>query len=160
MNYSFKATSSRMAFEERPDYYSRKNNSVTEELRSSFGSLYALAIRHKDWKILSANECYAKILVPEINAIIKKQGLVVIYLCESGKTVSLPFTYYQSKRPVSFQASFKIGCVYLNLLGGFILNPNISYTFKILLIKNKTLKRYQKVNWLNFDKALQVLKLL
>lgn len=136
-----------------------KRISAIKEADSSLGSLFKFTIHGKDWKTVSGTERFANIPVPEVNGTIKKKGLVVVYLFESGRTVSLPFTYYQGKRIVSFEPSYEIGSVCISLIGDFILNPHISYTFRILLVKNKILKRYQPINWLNFNRALQALKL-
>ena len=140
-------------------YQTQRKIQIATECTSPSAQLFSFIVSARDWRKLSVTELFVEVPVPAINDSIIKEGTVMIYLNEAGKNLSLPFTYYQIRHAMSFQPSYKEGRVYVNVLGNFILNTRAFYTFKVLVINPEGLKKFETLNWYNFDEAKQVLNL-
>ena len=138
-------------------YESPQNIQVIKEFSNSKGEVLKFNVKAKDWRSVSGTDRFVKISVPAITDSVMKHGLVIIYLNEAGKNISLPFTYYQVRRAMSFQPSYEKGYAYVNVLGNFILNTSTSYTFRIFVLNPTTLKQFKQINWYNFDQAMLVM---
>ncbi|PBQ31722.1 hypothetical protein CNR22_08045 [Sphingobacteriaceae bacterium] len=149
-----------IACEDKGVYRSSTTISLKKEISSLAGTLCKFIVRARDWKTISDTERYVEVAVDEISGSVVQHGLVIAYFFESERTVSLPFTFYQSKRALSFQPSYEAGRVFITILGNFILNPQIEYTFRILVVNSRALKQRKKTNWCNFEQAIKVLNLI
>ena len=130
---------------------------VETEFSDECLQLFSFKVAIRDWQNLSDTDRFVKVDVPKITDEIIKKGVVVIYLNEFGKHVSLPFTYYQLKQALSFQPSYELGTAYVNILGNFISVANSEYTFKLLIVTPKGLSRYKKTNLYNYEELRFIL---
>ena len=139
-------------------YQTPSNIEVTREHSNTDVQLFSFFVNPRDWRHSSHIDRQVDVLLPCITDSILKEGAVIIYLNEAGKNVSLPFTYYQIRRAMSFQPSYEKGHAYVNILGHFILSMNTSYAFKILVVNAKALKQFKDLNWYNFNAVDSILK--
>lgn len=131
---------------------------VESKYAGAFFRLFTFTVTARQWRELSGTDRYVKVPLPDITRKIISDGAVIIYLNEADKNLSLPFTYYQVRRAMSFQPSYDEGHVYVNILGNFILNINSSYTFSVLVIDAAGLLRFKDVNWYNYNEVKRVLR--
>lgn len=134
-------------------YEAPKKISVIEIFACKEVKLFSFTVQAKQWKRLSGVDRFAEIGISAITSSVIESGSVILYLNESGKDVSLPFTFYQSRRAMSFRPSYKEGRVYINILGNFIVNVHDQYTFKALVVDSFGLKKFRKVNWYNYEEV-------
>ena len=139
-------------------YQAPSNIEVIKEYSNVYVQLFSFHVNPRDWQPSSSTDRQVDISLPCITDSVLKEGAVIIYLNEAGKNVSLPFTYYQVRRAMSFQPSYEKGHVYVNILGHFILSMNTSYAFKILVVNAEALKQFKDLNWYNFNAVDSVLK--
>ncbi len=130
---------------------------VNTEYSDTCFELLRFTVNARNWKRISGTDRYVEILIPGITEEIMKGGFVIMYLHEVGKNLSLPFTYYQVRRALSFQPSYEKGRAYINVLGNFILSIHSSYTFRILIVNANGLRRFKDLNWYDYEEVKSVL---
>ncbi len=108
---------------------------------------YTIIASAKNWKRINGTECFIDIPIEEINEIILKNGLIMIYLIEGNKHLALPFNYYQVRRILSFQPSFEPGHAFITIYGNFIVNVSVKYEFKVIIISKEILKKNKSKDW-------------
>lgn len=145
---------------ERNSYETPSKMKVESIDSNEYIQLLIFTVNARDWRKLSSTDLYVDASIPAVTNEIIKEGSVIVYLNEAGKNLSLPFTYYQVRRALSFQPSYEEGHVYINILGNFILSASTTYTFKILIIQGKGLKKFKGVNWYNYDDVKTALNLM
>lgn len=138
-------------------YQAPSNIEIIKEHSNAYVQLFSFHVKPRDWQLSSSTDRQVDISLPCITDSVLRGGAVIIYLNEAGKNVSLPFTYYQIRRIISFQPSYEKGHAYVNILGNFILSMNTSYAFKILVVNAKALKQFKDLNWHNFNAVDSVL---
>ena len=124
-----------------------------------FISVHTVTVSARNWRNLSSTDRFIDITLPAITQNVLETGIVSVYLNEAGKYLALPFTYYQGRRAMSFQPSYEIGHLYINILGNFVININSSYSFKIIIADSSGLKNLKELNWQNYNEIKAALKL-
>lgn len=140
-------------------YGSYEKIEIREEVSNTYLQLYSFSVNAKHWRHLSTTDRFIDVSVPSITREIINEGSVHIYLSESGKNLSLPFTYYQVRRAMLFQPSYEEGHAYINILGNFILSVHTTYTFKIIVINKKGMDQFKGLNWYNYKEVETVIDL-
>lgn len=130
---------------------------VENKIANEFIKQFTFVVNARNWRRSSSTDRYVQVSVPDITSKIMHNGAVIIYLCEAGKNLALPFTYYQVRHAMSFQPSYEEGYVYINILGNFILNVNASYLFNVLIVNAKGLSRFRHLDWYNYEEVKEVL---
>ena len=138
-------------------YEAPQHLEVVTERYNNYVQSFSLIVNAKHWRRSSSTDRYVEIALPAITDSILKEGSVIIYLNEAGKNVSLPFTYYQVRRALSFQPSYEKGRAYINILGNFVLSIHSNYTFKIFVVNPKGLKRFKALDWHKYEEAAYAL---
>lgn len=108
--------------------------STAEISRSKYGTSFSFTVTARDWRIVSGTEKYVEVPVSSLSKEIMRHGTVIFFMCEGGKHLSLPCTYYQVRRAVSFQPSYKDGTIFIYVLGNFTLNIHSPYTFSFIVV--------------------------
>ena len=140
-------------------YQPQQKMQAKTEYSDDYVQLLSFEVKARSWSVLSGTDRYVQVPVPAITDKIIKDGSVILYLNEADKHLSLPFTYYQVRRALSFQPSYEKGCVYVNILGNFILSIHASYTFRVLIINEEAINHFKNLNWYNYEEVKRALKL-
>jgi hypothetical protein len=118
--------------------------------------LYTFTVAARNWCTLSHTERSVEVSIPSVSEKIINEGSVMLYLSDVGKEIALPFTYYQIRKAVSFQPSYKEKFVYVNVFGSFILNISSPLRFKVLVISGPGLLKFKGLNWYDFEQTKKV----
>lgn len=126
---------------------------VETERVNSRALLLRFDVEARQWQKTGAGMYEATASMPELTKKLPEERLLITYLYEAGKHVSLPFTYFQSRLGMSFRSILEEGAVRIQIPGNFKLSPRLVFTFRVLIIHAKGLNRFRTLNWRNFEET-------
>jgi hypothetical protein len=122
-------------------------------------SVYSLSIATKNWKTISLNHRYAEVVIPSLSNEIYEEGMVLVFLDEFNKRVSLPFVFRQQTNTATIRLTYGPERIYLNIYGKYIPSISSSFCFKVLIIQKSVIEKNPSLNWKSYNQIKKALKI-